>query len=104
MVVRRRLRAVLLPLALYAVSASGVAYFVHHAHTGNRGIEAKKALKIQAFHLNQELEAVKAERAAWERRIALLRSDQIDRDLLEERARSVLGRVHRNDLVIITGR
>ena len=36
-------------------------------------------------------------------RIALLRSDQIDRDLLEERARVVLGRVHRNDLVVITG-
>jgi hypothetical protein len=32
-----------------------------------------------------------------------LRSDQIDRDLLEERARAVLGRVHRNDLVVITG-
>ena len=38
-----------------------------------------------------------------ERRIALLRSDQIDRDLLEERARVMLGRVHKNDLVIITG-
>jgi cell division protein FtsB len=101
---RRRLRALLVPLALYALSAAGVAYFVHHAHSGNRGLDAKKALKIQAYHLNQELEGVKAERAAWERRIALLRADGIDRDLLEERARSVLGRVHRNDLVIVTGR
>jgi hypothetical protein len=65
---RRRLRAILMPLALYALSAAGVAYFVHHAHSGNRGLDAKRALKIQ------------------------------------ERARSVLGRVHRNDLVIITGR
>jgi cell division protein FtsB len=32
----------------------------------------------------------------------LLKSDQIDRDLLEERARIVLGRVHANDVVIIT--
>ncbi len=34
--------------------------------------------------------------------MALLRSDQIDRDLLEERARLVLGRVHPNDVVIFT--
>jgi len=45
---------------------------------------------------------VRAERATWEHRVALLKSDQIDRDLLEERARIVLGRVHANDVVIIT--
>lgn len=103
MVVRKRLRAILIPVVLYACAAALGAYFVHHAHTGARGIDAKRRLKMQAYELNQELEGVKAERMNWERRIALLRSDQIDRDLLEERARVVLGRVHRNDLVIITG-
>lgn len=102
MVVRRRLRSVLLPLALYAVSAAVVGYFVHHAHSGNRGLEAKKALKTQIYEISRELDAAKAEHGEWDRRIALLRSDQIDRDLLEERARVMLGRVHRNDLVIIT--
>ena len=103
MVVRKRARAILLPLALYAASGLAVGYFVHHAHNGSRGLEAKRALKIQWKHLERELDGVKAERALWERRIALLRSDQIDRDLLEERGRVMLGRVHRNDLVIITG-
>ena len=103
MVVRRRARKILIPLALYSVAALGVGYFVHHAHNGSRGIEAKRQLKTQAYATAKELETLKAERAEWERRIALLRSDQIDRDLLEERARALLGRVHRNDLVIITG-
>jgi cell division protein FtsB len=103
MVVRRRARKILIPLVLYSISAGVVGYFVHHAHTGSRGLEAKQQFKIQAFEITRELEAVKAERAEWERRIALLRSDQIDRDLLEERARVMLGRVHRNDLVIMTG-
>ncbi len=76
---------------------------MHHAHSGARGLEAKQQFKIKAYEVNQELEAVKTERAEWERRIALLRSDQIDRDLLEERARVLLGQVHRNDLVIVTG-
>ncbi|NIX77453.1 FtsB family cell division protein [Microvirga terricola] len=103
MVVRRRARKILIPLLVYSVSAGVVGYFVHHAHSGARGIEAREQFEAQAADLTRELEAVKTERADWERRIALLRSDQIDRDLLEERARIMLGRVHRNDLVIITG-
>jgi cell division protein FtsB len=103
MVVRRRLRAFLLPLLLYGVSGGIVGYFVHHAHSGNRGLEVKRELKRQAFAIGQEVAAAKAERLEWQRRIALLETEQIDRDLLEERARVVLGRVHRNDLVVITG-
>jgi cell division protein FtsB len=104
MVVRKRARSILVPLMLYAVSAGVVGYFVHHAHSGARGLEARRQFKIQAFQIGQDLEAVRTERAEWERRIALLRSDQIDRDLLEERARQLLGYVHKNDLVVITGR
>jgi cell division protein FtsB len=103
MVVRKRARKILIPLALYSVSGLVVGYFVHHANTGARGLDAKRQLKIQERDVAAELDTLKTERAEWERRIALLRSDQIDRDLLEERARSLLGRVHRNDLVIITG-
>lgn len=103
MVVKRRFRRILMPLALYAVAGGAVSYFFHHANNGRRGLEAKRAIKIQEYELGRELEAAKGEARDWERRIALLRSNQIDRDLLEERARVVLGRVHRNDLVIITG-
>ncbi|MGO4571701.1 FtsB family cell division protein [Microvirga sp. 2TAF3] len=103
MVIRRRARRFLIPLVLYGISAAVAAYFVHHAHSGARGFEAREQYEAQAGELRKELEAVKTERVDWDRRIALLRSDQIDRDLLEERARVVLGRVHRNDLVIILG-
>lgn len=103
MVIRKRLRRFLIPLVLYGISAAVAAYFVHHAHSGSRGIEAQQKYEAEVARLNEELEALKTERTNWERRIALLRSDQIDRDLLEERARIMLGRVHRNDLVIITG-
>ena len=103
MVIRRRLRRFFIPLMLYSVSAAVAGYFVHHAHSGARGIEAQQRYEAEVAELSKELEVVKTQRADWERRIALLRSDQIDRDLLEERARVMLGRVHRNDLVIITG-
>jgi cell division protein FtsB len=103
MVVRKRARRILIPLVLYGISAALAAYFVHHAHSGSRGLEAKQQYEVQVSELAAELEAVKTERVEWDRRIALLRSDQIDRDILEERARLMLGRVHRNDLVIMTG-
>lgn len=101
MVVRRRLRAVLFPLALYAVAAGVVGYFVHNAKIGNRGLAAKQALKIQIFNTNREMDVARAERQEWEERVALLKADHVDRDLLEERARVILGRVHRNELVVI---
>ena len=102
MVVRKRARRILIPLMLYGISGGLVAYFWHHAHTGAHGLEAKQRFKIESYEVARELEAAKAEHAEWDRRIALLRSDQIDRDLLEERARVMLGKVHRNDLVIMT--
>lgn len=101
MVVRRRFRAVLIPLLLYAVSAAAVGYFLQNAKVGNRGLLAKQALKIQVREIKDELALAQAEHADWDRRLALLRADQVDRDLLEERARVMLGRVHKNDLVIV---
>ena len=103
MVIRRRARRFLIPLMLYGISAAVAAYFVHHAHSGARGIEARHQYETQVADLSAEFDGLKTQRSDWERRIALLRSDQIDRDLLEERARVMLGRVHKNDLVIITG-
>ena len=101
MVVRRRLRSVLIPLALYVVAGGLIAYFVHNAQIGNRGLAAKQVLKIQIYEVNRELDAARAEHTEWDRRLALLRAEHVDRDLLEERARILLGRVHRNDLVIV---
>ena len=101
MVVRRRIRAVLIPLVLYGIAGCGVGYFLHNAKIGSRGLEAKQALKLQIQELTSRLDAAKAEHADWDRRLALMRADQVDRDLLEERARVLLGRVHKNDLVII---
>jgi cell division protein FtsB len=101
MVIRRRLRSILVPVVLYAVSAGVVGYFMHNAKTGNRGLNAKQMLKVEIHELMQSLDASKAEHQDWDRRLALMRADQVDRDLLEERARIILGRVHKNDLVIV---
>lgn len=101
MVVRRRFRAFFLTSLAYAGGAGLIAYFLHHAEIGNRGLRAKQVLKIQIYEANQELEATRGEAKEWERRLALLRAEHVDRDLLEERGRILLGRVHKNDVVVV---
>jgi cell division protein FtsB len=101
MVIRRRLRAVLFPLALYCVSGSIGGYFVWHAVNGERGLKTKEDYERKITSLQQELRGLQRERQTWEARIDLLHGKTIDRDLLDEEARSRLGRVHKNDLVVI---
>lgn len=104
MVIRRRFRSVLLPLALYAVSGGIVGYFVLHAQSGQRGLEAKREIKAEIIQLTAELNAVKAQRAVMEDRIGRMRDGSIDRDMLEDLARNYLGMTHPDDLVMIYAR
>jgi cell division protein FtsB len=100
MVTRRRLRAFLNALALYSVAALVIGYFGVNAYTGNHGLRAKQDLDQQIGQLTRELDGLKAERAVWDRRIALLKSDSIDPDMLDERARALLDYADPRDLVL----
>ncbi|MDR1828230.1 MAG: septum formation initiator family protein [Methylobacteriaceae bacterium] len=88
-------------LTFYCVIGGLVYFFVDQAYSGNRGVEAKNTVSAEVQELRDELARLKTERDTLEHRISLLRDDRIDRDLLEERARIVLGRVHANDVVIM---
>ncbi len=101
MVVYRRIRAALFPLLLYFLSGSIGAYFVWHAVNGERGLKTKDEYERKIAALSGELNHLKAEHALWNHRIALLSGRVIDRDLLDEEARAVLGRVHRNDVIVL---
>jgi len=100
MVTRNRFRAVLNTLALYAIAAALIGYFGVNAYDGNYGLRAKQDLDQQIAELTQELTALKTERATWERRVALLRPQSIDPDLLDERARTLLNYADPRDLTL----
>ncbi len=104
MVSRRRLKSALTVLALYVMAALMIGYFGFHAYSGNRGLRAKQDIDAQMAQLKAELGRLKGERAQWEKRVALLRFDRIDPDMLDERARSLLNYVHPNDAVLILKR
>jgi cell division protein FtsB len=101
MVIRPRIRAVLTALILYTVAALFIGYFGVNAYSGKNGLDARHGLDQQITELASELQRLKEERAQWERRVALLRSDEIDPDMLDERARQLLNYVDPHDVTIM---
>ena len=104
MVTRKRLRSILNTLALYALAALLIGYFGINAYNGDRGLKAKEDIDRQMATLTAELDHLKAEQAKWERRIALLKSDDLDPDMLDERARILLDYADPHDLTLMLNR
>jgi cell division protein FtsB len=90
MVTRKRLRSFLTALGLYVMAAMLIGYFGVNAYSGNRGLKAQQDIDQQIVSLTAELERLQLEHARWERRVALLQSDKVDPDMLDESARRLL--------------
>ncbi len=101
MVTRKRMRSILTALGLYAAAALFIGFFAVNAYSGNHGLRAKQELDQQVVELTDELGRQKAERAQWERRVALLRSDRLDPDMLNERARAELDYVDPREVTLL---
>ena len=101
MVIRPRIRAFLTALGLYVVAALFIGYFGVNAYTGKNGINARQELDQQIADLASEVERVKAERERWERRVALVKADRIDPDMLDERARQILNYLDPREVTIV---
>jgi cell division protein FtsB len=99
-----RLRSILSTLCLYVMAALLVGYFGINAYTGDHGLRAKKDLDREIAELSVELKHTKAEHDQWQRRVSLLRSDSLDPDMVEERARALLGYVDPRDVVVLVKR
>ncbi|PWB80857.1 MAG: septation inhibitor protein [Methylocystaceae bacterium] len=101
MAVRNFLRSLVVLCAFYGAAGLVASYFIWHGVNGQRGLKAGVEYEQRIADLRQELEGLRAERGQWERRIALVRGDRIDSDILDNEARAALGRVHRNEVVIL---
>lgn len=101
MAVRNFLRSLFVLGTLYGVAGLVAAYFVWHGVNGQRGLKAGVEYEQRIAELRRELDGLKAERGQWEHKIGLMRGDLIDADILDDQARSALGRVHRNEIVIL---
>ncbi len=77
-----------------------IAYFGMNAFTGDRGLLSSNQRDEALIAKTRELAQVRAERQDLETRARLLRDTSLSKDLLEERARSLLGFADPRDYVI----
>lgn len=79
-------------------------YFSYHLVAGQRGYFRLMSLERQITEVTMQHEAVKAKREAIEKKVVMMRPGSIDRDLLEERIRYVLGYRYADELILLQDR
>ena len=78
------------------------AYFSYHAIAGSRSL-------VRLYFVNQQIETlskketlVQAEEAVWSKKVAMMRPASIDKDLLEEQVRRVLGYRGKDEMAVLS--
>ena len=94
---RRRFMHVLVPI----LGLGALAYLGYHFFEGERGLKASWSVEQRLAKAEVERKQLMAERLRLEGRVALLREDSLDRDMLDERLRQMLNLVQPNDVVIL---
>ena len=95
---KSRLAFLLLPVIFINVTI----YFGWQSTRGAFGEEARQVLARERAGREAEFAGLTAERQILEARVARLRTDALDADLLDERVRAQLNMAQANELVIIT--
>ncbi len=76
-------------------------YLVFHALNGNHGVYALLKEQHKLTSNQEKLVALQEKRIADERHVALLSDQSLDLDLLDERARVVLGYADKDEYIYI---
>jgi cell division protein FtsB len=94
---RTHIRSVLAPIVGVAV----LGYFAYHVVEGNRGVLAWLSLSQEIKQAEALRDETAQARAVLEQRVRLLRPENLDQDMLDERARAMLNLGREGELVII---
>jgi cell division protein FtsB len=93
---KRRLKAVIAPLIFLSV----VGYFGWNAVQGDRGLVAYAQRQELLAQAKQDQARALAERDLWQRRMAGMRTQHLDADALDERARAMLNLADPADVIV----
>ena len=85
------------------VTAGFLGYFGFHAFNGAFGIWAMDRLEHDAERLTADLDRLQAERAALERRVATVRPESLDADMVDVAARTALNLIRADEVVVDLG-
>ncbi len=100
MITRTRWQTFFFTLTLYGMAGAILSYFGMNAYSGQRGIIAKAQFDAEQAQLQSQLQDLRAQKAVLARKVAMLKADSIDPDMLDQRARDILNFAAPNDLVV----
>ena len=98
--IRYRARSALCPI----IGALLLAYFSYHMVQGRQGVLSLLQLQSRVETAEILQASLHNERHEFESRVALLRPDNLDPDMIEERARVMLNFAYPNEIVILQER
>lgn len=98
--IRRRSRFIVAPV----LGALLIGYFSYHGLTGDRSVFTWVMLIQATGEARANLDTVRLERERLESRVALLKPESLDPDMLDERVRWTLDLVGPNEYVILLPR
>ena len=97
--IKRRLKAAIAPLIFLSL----VGYFGWNAVQGNHGLVAYAQRQQILAQAKADKAQSKADKDAWDLRVAALRSRHLDADMLDERSRAMLNLANPNDIIVSYG-
>jgi cell division protein FtsB len=86
--------------ATYVLLTGVIAIFAHSGLQGDHGLAAYREAEAEERRLRTELAELRAEREALANKVLRLSDRYLDLELLDERARAVLGLVREDELVV----
>lgn len=90
----------ILVAATYVLLFGVLAIFVHSGLQGDHGLIAYREAQTEERRLSAELADLRAKHEALQNRVTRLSDRYLDLDMLDERARAVLGLVRRDEIVV----
>lgn len=97
--IKRKAKALVAPAVFLALFG----YFGWNVTRGDHGLKSYAQRQDLLHQARAELANAEKERDGWERRVAGLRNQHIDRDTLDERARAMLNIAEPADIVVPYG-
>ena len=88
-------------VVLPALGVCGLVYLAYHGVQGERGLVAYTQLSAQITEARANLAGLEEARRVLEKDVGLLRPSTLDRDMLDERARAMLGLTRRDEVLIL---
>jgi len=94
------------PLRLFwmpVLTAAFLGYFAFHAYSGSYGMRAQESLQQSQAAMSLKLSYLRAQRRNLEQRIASVRPDNLDADIIDMEARAALNLMRADEIVISLG-